>query len=380
MSSSEAHSPKKSVFPEKPETPDTPRTALSPPTAAPILQTSALTAGWKRGSSETRLLRDVTLALPPGRFVALVGPNGAGKSTLLRTLVGMQPPLAGGVRLCGSPVSSLSVEDRARLAACVFTDRFDSGWFTVSDIVSFGRYPYTDARNRLTARDRAIVGDAIRETGLRGFESRRFAELSDGEKQKALTARAVAQDAPLLVLDEPTAFLDAPARIEVFHLASRLARSRGKAVIVATHDVDLALRHADELWILDRGHAFSSGAPESMALSGALGRAFDGPVVRFDPATGAFRAPGEPAPFAVGISGDDPVALGWTLRLAERLGCVIEPEDGRYDVSVRVLSSGTDRVWELEEAGRITRLDSLDGLADRLDGLLAAVRGQRGSP
>jgi len=351
--------------------------ALSPLADAPILEATALSAGWRHGGSETRLLQNVNLTLRPGRFVALVGPNGAGKSTLLRTLVGMQAPLAGAIRLRGVPVASLSVEDRARLAACVFTDRFDSGWFTVFDIVSFGRYPYTDARNRLSERDRETVSEAIRETGLRGFESRRFAELSDGEKQKALTARAVAQDAPLLVLDEPTAFLDAPARIEVFHLAGRLARSRGKAVIVSTHDVDLALRHADELWVLDRDHAFVSGAPESMALSGALGRAFDGPVVRFDPASGAFRAPGEPVPFAVGISGEDPVALGWTIRLAERLGCVIEPEDGRYDAMIRAPGAGAGQAWELEHAGTVTRVDSIEDLSGRL-GLLVADARTRG--
>ncbi len=374
MTSSEALSPINAGQGPRPSLSDP-----SPATSAPILEASSLVAGWKHGKTETRLLQDVNLTLPSGRFVALVGPNGAGKSTLLRTLVGMQASLAGTVKLRGAPVSSLSVEDRARMAACVFTDRFDSGFFTVFDIVSFGRYPYTDARNRLTERDREIVGDAIRETGLAGFESRRFAELSDGEKQKALTARAVAQDAPLLVLDEPTAFLDAPARIEVFHLASRLARSRDKAVIVSTHDVDLALRHADELWVLDRGHAFASGAPESMALSGALGRAFDGPVVRFDPATGAFRAPGEPAPFAVGISGEDPVALGWTFRLAERLGCVIEPEDGRYDAVIRVIGAGIERAWELERAGRVTRIATIEELSEGL-GRLVAVARERSEP
>ncbi|MBN1241836.1 MAG: ABC transporter ATP-binding protein [Spirochaetales bacterium] len=348
--------------------------ALSPPAATAVLEACGLSAGWRQGKSATRLLRNITLTLPPGRFVALVGPNGAGKSTLLRTLVGMQSPLAGTVRLRGLPIKSLTVEDRARLAACVFTDRFDSGWFTVSDIVSFGRYPYTDARNRLTESDREIVSEAIRETGLSGFESRRFAELSDGEKQKALTARAVAQDAPLLVLDEPTAFLDAPARIEVFHLAARLARTRGKAVIVSTHDVDLALRHAEELWILDREHRFSSGAPETMALSGALGRAFDGPVVRFDPASGAFRALSESVPFAVGISGDDPVALGWTFRLAERLGCVIEPEDGHYDASIKVSRTGHAISWELEAAGKVTRAASFETLAELLGRLIDSAR------
>ena len=347
----------------------------APHDASPAVAARGLAAGWFERKRPVALVTDVDLALPAGRFVALVGPNGAGKSTLLRTLVGMQPPVAGELALMGRALPTLSIEERARLAACVFTDRFDSGWFTVRDIVSFGRYPHTDARNRLSAADRRIVDDAIAEVGLAAFASRRFVELSDGEKQKALVARAIAQDSPLLVLDEPTAFLDAPARIEVFHLARRLAREKGKAVIVSTHDIDLALGSADELWLLDRAHRFEAGGPETLALSGALGRAFDGPLVKFDAAAGTFRAATDKAPFAVGVTGDDPVALGWTIRMAERLGCVVEPEDGLYDAEIRAAASPKGPSWTLLANGLVGRFDRLDELADELGRRVRARRG-----
>jgi iron complex transport system ATP-binding protein len=130
---------------------------------------------------------------------------------------------------------------------------------------------------------------ALKATGLSALADRHFADLSDGEKQKAQIARAVAQDTDLLVFDEPTAFLDAPSRIEVFHLASRLAREGGKAIVLCTHEVDLALRYADVLWVFDRKHRFESGTPSGVALSGIIGRAFDTAGVRFNPETGIFE-------------------------------------------------------------------------------------------
>ncbi len=292
------------------------------PVTARLLTAKGLAIGW--GTKVERMLSSgIDLELDTGLFAVLVGPNGSGKSTLLRTLVGLQAPLRGEAILCGKDVRRLSVEQRSRRAACVFTDRYDSGYFTVFDIVAFGRYPYTGARNRLGPGDLAAVENAITAVGLGELAVRLFAELSDGERQKALIARAIAQDCPVLVLDEPTAFLDAPARVEVFHIARSLARSSGKAVVLSTHDIDHALRYADLLWLMDKDHRFQTGAPEDLAMSGAIGRAFDGEGFRFDTGSGAFRSVEAGMPYSIELVGPEGASRAWAGRLAERLGLVV---------------------------------------------------------
>lgn len=291
----------------------------------PPLRASGLSIGWG-GRFERALSSGIDLKLGAGEFAALVGPNGSGKSTLLRTLAGLQAPLRGESSLCGKDARRLTVEERSRRAACVFTDRYDSGYFTVFDIVAFGRYPYTDARHRLEEGDLEAVRGAIAAVGLGKLAGRRFAELSDGERQKALVARAIAQDCPVLILDEPTAFLDAPARVEVFHIARDLARASGKAVVLSTHDIDHALRYADALWLMDREHRFKAGAPEDLATSGAIGRAFDGEGFRFDIGSGAFRSVEEGRPYAVELRGPDRASREWARRLVERLGLIAKGE------------------------------------------------------
>jgi iron complex transport system ATP-binding protein len=344
----------------------------------PYLSARDLSIGWKRGKSAHVLSSGIQIELPPGELVALVGPNGSGKSTLLRTLVGMQAPLAGRIELGGESVSSLSVEERARRTACVFTGRFDAGWFSVFDIVAFGRYPFTDARNRLSENDRMSVATAIESVGMYDMRERRFNELSDGERQKTLIARANAQDCPLLALDEPTAFLDAGARIEVFHLARRLARDEGKAVVLSTHDLDLALRYADTLWLLDRSSSFTSGPPEKLAMEGDIGGAFDGPSLKFDPVTGVFRAAeGERNPLAL-VRGDEPEA-SWTERLVERLGFdLVEREGGGLpDATILVrVDEGRSASWTLSAAGGLQSFGRLEELASAL----RALKKRRGGP
>jgi iron complex transport system ATP-binding protein len=322
-------------------------------TGAALLSATGLSIGWM-GREELVLSSGIDLALGPGDFAALVGPNGSGKSTLLRTLVGLQAPLLGEATLCGDEVGRLSVEERSRRAACVFTDRYDSGYFSVFDIVAFGRYPYTDSRNRLGASDLEAVHGAIRAVGLEKISGRRFAELSDGERQKALVARAIAQDCPVLVLDEPTAFLDAPARVEIFHIARALARSSRKAVVLSTHDIDHALRYADRLWLMDKGHRFVSGAPEDLAMSGAIGRAFDGEGFRFDAVSGSFRSVEARAAFAIILQGPDGASRVWAERLAERLGLVVSRnanEGPEVIASVAIELGEGGPMFTLSEAG-----------------------------
>jgi len=257
-----------------------------------VLEASSLAIGWKQGRNLQILARDINFRVAESHLIALVGPNGAGKSTLLRTVAGLQTPCGGSLTLRGRNVALISVEERASLLACVFNERIEAGYLTVWEFVAFGRYPYTNAHNRLTGEDRRHIATALALVGMELFEKRTFSSLSDGERQKVQIARAVAQNTPLLVFDEPTAFLDAPSRIEIFRLAERLVQEAGKTVLLCTHEVDLALKTADELWVIDREHRFAAGSPFVVARSGAIGRAFDLPTVAFDVMSGTFRARG----------------------------------------------------------------------------------------
>jgi iron complex transport system ATP-binding protein len=240
--------------------------------------------GREGGVPRREILAGIDLALPSSRFVALLGPNGSGKSTLIRSLAGLQPILGGIVTLDGVNMSQLDLEDRASRMATVLTERFDSGYFSVADIVAFGRYPHTGFRNELAPKDREVVHSSLEAVGLEGFSRRMFAELSDGERQKALIALALAQETDIIILDEPTAFLDAPARSEIFHLVHDLAFA-GKGIILSTHEVDLALREADEIWLIDRRAQLIRGNPDEVIASGAIGAAFDSPRLAFDAAS-----------------------------------------------------------------------------------------------
>jgi iron complex transport system ATP-binding protein len=353
---------------------------------APILSARGLAIGWE-GRAEKILAAGISLEVGLGEVAILVGPNGSGKSTLLRTLAGLQPALNGLASLGGTDVAKMSVEERSTKVACVFTDRYDSGYFSVFDIVAFGRYPYTDPRGRLGEKDSGAVRAAIADVGLEALAGRLFAELSDGERQKALIARAIAQDCPLLLLDEPTAFLDAPARVEIFHLAQKLAKASKKALVISTHDIDHALRYADKLWLMDREHRFRSGAPEDLVLSGGIGQAFDGVGFRFDLVSGSFKSAVTMAPLAVEIVGREGASMTWTVRLVERLGMIavsasgsgsgagvapiarvtIEDSEGGPLFAITALGSGA----RSSEAARPLAAASFEDLASTLNVLLA---------
>jgi iron complex transport system ATP-binding protein len=284
------------------------------------------------GYPQRMVLREITARLHGGRLVCLIGPNGAGKTTLLRTLAGLLPPLAGRVLLNDQPLHTLTAQARAQQVGLVLTDKLDIGNMTARLLVSLGRHPHTDWRGYLTQRDQYWIDWALHTAHAAELAPRMVAELSDGQRQKVLIARALAQVAPhddvhtatvagsALLLDEPTAFLDVPRRAELMRALRGLAHQQGLAVLLSTHDLELALRCADALWLLSAAGALAQGAPEDLALSGALGAAFDGEGVRFDVARGAFVLHDGPTR-PIALHGDgDAVTRRWTARALERIG------------------------------------------------------------
>lgn len=223
-----------------------------------------------------------------GELTVLLGPNGSGKSTLIRTLCGLQPALGGQVLLGGSDLVALAPDDLARRVAVVLTDRVDPGLLSARELAGLGRIPHLGLGGRLGPEDQRIVEWALGAVGAGHLADRPAAELSDGERQRVLTARALAQQPTLLVLDEPTAFLDVPSRAGLVALLRRLAREQDLAVLMSTHDLELALRVADRVWLMGEDRRLVDAAPEQLALSGQIGALFDGDNLRFDAASGVF--------------------------------------------------------------------------------------------
>lgn len=224
------------------------------------------------GYGSPPLYENLNLHLACGQLVALLGLNGRGKSTLLRSLAGLQPLAAGEVRLDDAPLHRLSPKARARKLSLVLTDPIEAVHLRAHELVSMGRQPYTNWWGSLSREDQQKTDEALHLVQAESLRDRRFGTLSDGEKQRILLARALAQETPFIFLDEPTAHLDTYHQRELFRLLRRLAQEQNRAILVATHTVRLAVSTADYLWILDeQAHL---GLTEDLALSGTLSEVF----------------------------------------------------------------------------------------------------------
>lgn len=248
---------------------------------------SHLTTGYGHGRNQRVVSRDLCASLPTASVTALVGVNGAGKSTLLRTLAALQPPLSGNVSWQGRDLADCDRATLARLVAVVLTTRPQGDGLTAQQVVELGRLPYTGFTGRLTTADHDIVAEAISLTAVTPFAARPIASLSDGELQRVMIAKALAQQTPVILLDEPTAFLDFPAKITILRLLCRLANEMGKTILLSTHDLELAFRTVSRLWLLT-ADGLTEGTPAQLAADGIIARlfatdglTFDAPTMRF---------------------------------------------------------------------------------------------------
>jgi len=234
-----------------------------------VLELKDLAIGYRMGRSGERIVRSgLSAVLPKGGLTCLLGLNGAGKSTLLRTLCGFQDPLGGQVLLEGRNLAEYGRKELSTRIAVVLTDSSSGQGLTVEEVVSLGRYPYTGYFGLLSARDTDIVRSSLRMVGMTDFSSRAVSGLSDGERQKVMIAKALAQECPVILMDEPTAFLDISSKEEMMLLLSRLAHDSLKSILLSTHDVNLARRYADCWWLLGGDGPLHTGTPEELIASG----------------------------------------------------------------------------------------------------------------
>ena len=316
-----------------------------------ILETQNVTIGYLLRKQKPKIVaQELSLSLFAGEVVCLIGPNGSGKSTLLRTLSNLQPPLAGEIFLEHHPLTSLSAPELAKRLSIVLTDRLHLGQFQVATLVALGRYPYTDWSGKLSREDLDVVYWALDAVGAGALAHRDISELSDGEQQKVMIARALAQQPHAILLDEPTAFLDLPRRVEIMSLLRRLARRTGTAILLSTHDLELSLRTADRIWLLTPNRPIETGAPEDLVLSGKLAQAFQSDGVEFDQQHGTFTLSRHPNAH-VRLHGNG-LFGHWTRRALEREGFAVNATSEDCPIHIHTEIQNERRAWRLQIDGK----------------------------
>lgn len=323
-----------------------------------MLQTSQLKIGYKNGGKTPKVIAEaLNLQLNTGEFVCLVGPNGVGKSTLLRTVTGLQPKLEGEVLLSGKKLEIYHPRDLASQVSVVLTSPISVGAMRVDELAAMGRFPFTGLFDRMNEHDWEIVHDMLRVVGVDKLSQRYIHTLSDGERQKVMIARALAQEPRLLVLDEPTAYLDLPGRVVVMNLLHNLASEHDKAVLTSTHDLELALRHADRIWLMDDEGQIYQGAPEDLVLNGSFAQTFKRTGVLFDPLSGTFdtQNSGSKSIFLEGQGSE----LIWTRRALHRAGYEVQEEWLPGSPRVCVQGENGKAGWKLELSGQTFEFASI---------------------
>lgn len=248
-----------------------------------------LTTGYRNSKGTKCVTGDLTASLFGGELTCLLGPNGAGKSTLLRTLAGFQHPLTGNIEIEGRPLTDYTSNELARTVSVVLTEKPILENMDVETLVGFGRTPYTGFWGRQTKEDREAVDHALSLIGIENMRHRMVQSLSDGERQKAMIAKALAQATDVIYLDEPTAFLDYPSKVEIMLLLHSLAHDMEKTIFMSTHDLDMALQLSDRIWLIDQSLGVHAGTHKELTESGDIERYFLRPGIIFDRESGLFR-------------------------------------------------------------------------------------------
>ena len=302
----------------------------------------------------------LNLNLYEGELVCLIGQNGCGKSTLIRTLGGLQPPVGGQIEIMGVRIDKLKPKQRAGLISFVLTDRTASDNLTVRQTVEMGRLPYTNMFGTLKPADKEICNACMAETNIAHLRDRRLGEISDGERQRTLIAKALAQTTPLILLDEPCAHLDLPNKISVMCLLRKLAKNSRKSVLLSSHELDIALQVADKIWLMDKD-GLQRGTPEDLILEGKIEAAFNGTNCRFEPSSGTFKI-NYGTGRKISVTGDATcLRTSWTKRALSRAGFEICPDEELLSVNA------SEDGWILHDGSRKGKFQSIEDLLDALE-------------
>ena len=327
----------------------------------PVIETSDLSIGYSLKNGRHKVIHEsLNLNLYPNEVTCLLGLNGAGKSTLLRTLCGFQAPLSGDIRLLGKPLSSYSQSNFSLTVGVVLTEKTNAGGITVYELVSLGRHPYTGFFGQLKKHDHEVIEQSLNAVGIAHKAGNYVSELSDGERQKAMIAKTLAQDCPIILLDEPTAYLDVTSRIETMVLLRKLAVDQQKAILLSTHDLDLAIQMGDRLWLQEKGRPMICGTPEDLILDHSFESFFSKEGIVFDPSTGKLNTERPTAP--IGVGGDF-ITSYWVGNALIRNGYLPSPISNEYR-SIECVSPGTLIITYPN--GTVKEADSIENLIYQL--------------
>ena len=235
------------------------------------IQLKDLSIGYRIKKGTTKMVMETLNAtIFSGQLTCLIGANGVGKSTLLRTITAFQPVIGGQILLNGNDITSLSIKQMSKLVSVVLTDKPDVLNITANELIGLGRSPYTGFWGTLSRHDQEVVEEAMQMVGIVALKDSPIHSLSDGEKQKVMIAKALAQETPIIILDEPTAFLDYPSKVDVMQLLKRLAHELDKTIFLSSHDLELALQMADTIWLLDKHNGLTTGTAEELNAQGLI--------------------------------------------------------------------------------------------------------------
>ncbi len=288
-----------------------------------ILSVSSLKIGYVSGKNEHILLPPLNVSANRGELVAVIGRNGIGKSTLLRTITGLQKPLGGEILYDGKNITDYSLMELAQKVGYISTETVKVSNMRVYDLVALGRFPHTNWLGKIEPKDNEAIADALKKTSMYSFSDRFVSELSDGERQKAMIARILAQDTGVMVMDEPTAFLDIGSKYEIFHLLNILSNSNDKTIIFSTHDLQMAISQSDKIWmVLD--DELITGSPEDLMIAGAFEHLFDPSSVLFnsDDGTFSFRSETKGNIYIEGTG----TKRHWTEKAVQRAGFTVSSQ------------------------------------------------------
>jgi len=330
-----------------------------------ILSINKGSFGYTGSRKNKVLMENISSSILKGELVCLLGTNGSGKSTLLKTVMRLIPRLNGSIKVNQKDIEKYNKQKLAATLGYVSTEIIRNEEMTVFELVQLGRYPFTNWMGIQDSEDKRMVKESIEKLGLNGMENRKVSEISDGERQRAMIARTVAQNTELILLDEPSAFLDIPNKYEMASLLRSLCE-QGKTALFSTHDLNLALAFADKLWLID-GVSLIEGSPEDLILKGEIQKIFKSEKLSFDQLSGNI-IPSVSFKKEVTVSSDlnDHVVESWTKKALIRSGFKITNSIDA-ELSVKISKNNTENIWNLHQDHKNLSFRSIYELLDSLN-------------
>lgn len=325
-----------------------------------ILNINNLEIGYSVKKKQNKILfENINLSANSGELIALVGKNGIGKSTLLRNIAGLQEPFNGDILFYTKKLKKYKRSEFACLVSFVSTEIVNVSNLKVFDLVALGRFPHTNWMGKLQTKDIVKSNDAIDMVGMHSYLNTNVNEISDGERQRVMIARTLAQDTNIIVLDEPTAFLDLPNKYEIVHLLNKLSKEENKTIIFSTHDLNIAIQEADKIWLMLEDEIIE-GAPEDLILNEKFNKLFKDSNLSFDKIKADFRMKKKHVS-KIGLIGDG-IYYTWTKKALERLGYSVL-KDNKTDLCIEIEQGNDYCKWLLKDEKETHKFDSIYDLS-----------------